>query len=150
MDQYVTAEGAQSPITDSCATETALLWDTVFPITKKLWTGSFVLLTVGIDLAVLAGLMAFIDIGRNRFGVRFFEIFGRNPITLYVVAILLEMIMGYIHVEGRTGIWSWFGRHVMQALAPGSLGSLLTAILYMLLCWLVALWMDRKRILIRI
>lgn len=128
----------------------ALAWNPIFPAFKKMWTSSFVLLTVGIDLLVLGGLMAWIDIGKHTFGVRFFEIFGRNPITLYIVAILLEMGMGFIHVEGRTGVWRWFGIHVMQAVAPGPLGSLLTAILYMLLCWLVALWMYRRNLIIRI
>jgi len=134
----------------------ALLWSIAFPIGKKLWTSSFVLLTVGIDLAVLAGLMAWIDIAKHKFGVRFFEVFGRNPILLYVVAILLNMVMGYVLVDGQpsrpggAGLWSWFGRHVMQALAPGPLGSLLTAILYMLLCWLVALWLYRRKVLVRI
>ena len=134
----------------------ALLWSTIFPIGKKLWTSSFVLLTVGIDLAVLAGLMAWIDVAGRKFGVRFFEIFGRNPILLYWVAMLLEMGMGYVRLNGQTdqsggvGLWSWFGRHVMQPLAPGPLGSLLTALLYMLLCWLVALWLYRRKVLVRI
>jgi len=128
----------------------ALLWSTVFPIGKKLWSSSYVLLTVGIDLAVLAGLIAWIDIAKCKFGVRFFEVFGRNPILLYAVAILLNMGMGYIQLGDAHGVWSWFGGHVMQALAPGPLGSLLTAILYMLLCWLVALWLYRRKVLIRI
>ena len=127
----------------------ALLWSTVFPIGKKLWTSSFVLLTVGIDLVVLAGFMGWIDIAKRKFGVRFFEIFGRNPILLYWVAMLLEMVMGYIRLGDPKGIWSWFGGHVMQALAPGPLGSLLTAILYMLLCWLVALWLYRRKVMVR-
>ena len=133
-----------------------LLWSVSFPIGKKLWTSSFVLLTVGVDLLVLAGLMAWIDIGKHKIGVRFFEIFGRNPILLYVVAILLNMVMGLIIVDGRpervggAGLWSWFGRHVAQTLAPGPLGSLLTAILYMLLCWLVGLWLCRRKIFVKI
>jgi predicted acyltransferase len=128
----------------------ALLWNSVFPIGKKLWTSSFVLLTIGIGLVVLAGLIAWIDIAKRNFGVRFFEVFGRNPILLYCVAIFLEMIMGYIRFGDPHGLWSWFGSRVMQALAPGPLGSLLTAILYMLLCWLVALWLYRRKVLIRI
>jgi predicted acyltransferase len=38
----------------------------------------------------------------------------------------------------------------MQAFARGPSGSLLTAILYMLLCWLVALWLYRRKIVFRI
>jgi predicted acyltransferase len=127
----------------------ALLWGTVFPIGKKLWTSSFVLFTVGIALILLAGLMAWIDIGGRKFGVRFFEIFGRNPILLYVVAILIQMALNLIRIDGA-GLWSWFGQHAMQALAPGPNGSLLTAIFYMLLCWLVALWLYRRKIVFRI
>lgn len=128
----------------------ALLWDTVFPITKKLWTSSFVLLTVGIALVVLAGLMAWIDIGKHKFGVRFFEVFGRNPIVLYVVAILIEMGLNHIRIDGGVGLWRWFGLNVMQAIAPGQLGSFLAAILYMLLCWLVGWWMYRRNITVRV
>jgi predicted acyltransferase len=128
----------------------ALLWNSVFPIGKKLWTSSFVLLTVGIALVVLAGLIAWIDIGKHKFGVRFFEIFGCNAILLYCVADWLDMIMGYMRFAGPHGLWDWFGRSVMQALVPGPLGSLFTAILYMLLCWLVALWLYRRKILVRI
>jgi len=38
----------------------ALWWDTVFPINKKIWTSSFVLCTVGIDLVVLAILICLV------------------------------------------------------------------------------------------
>jgi len=127
----------------------ALLWNTVFPIGKKLWTSSFVLFTVGIALVVLAGLMAWIDIAGRKFGVRFFEIFGRNPILLYVVAILIQMTLNLIRIDG-VGLWVWFGQHVMQSFARGPSGSLLTAIIYMLLCWLVGFWLYRRKIAFRI
>ena len=32
----------------------ALVWDMFFPINKKLWTSSFVLLTVGLETVILA------------------------------------------------------------------------------------------------
>ena len=127
----------------------ALLWSTVFPIGKKLWTSSFVLFTVGIALVVLAGLMARIDIAGRKFGVRFFEIFGRNPILLYVVAILIQMTLNLIRIDG-VGLWIWFGQHVVQSFAGGPSGSLLTAIIYMLLCWLVGFWLYRRKIAFRI
>ena len=93
--------------------------------------------------------MAWIDIAGRKFGVRFFEIFGRNPILLYVVAILIQMILNLIRIDG-VGLWVWFGQHVMQGLVPGPSGSLLTAIIYMLLCWLVGLWLYRRKIAFRI
>ncbi|HQS05253.1 MAG TPA: heparan-alpha-glucosaminide N-acetyltransferase domain-containing protein, partial [Daejeonella sp.] len=40
----------------------ALCWDSVFPINKKLWTGSFILLTSGLNLAIIASLLYLVEI----------------------------------------------------------------------------------------
>jgi predicted acyltransferase len=127
----------------------ALALNPFFPIGKKLWTSSFVLLTVGIDLVVLAGLIAWIDIGQHRFGVRFFEIFGRNPIFLYMFSELLSIILGLIPVGGQKA-WSWLGKSVVQPILPGPPGSLVCAIGFMLLCWLTAWALDRRNIVIKV
>ncbi len=126
----------------------ALAWNPIFPIGKKLWTSSFVLLTVGIDLIVLAGLIAWIDLGKRKFGVRFFEIFGRNPIFIYIVAILLSMALEALPAGGGNA-WSWLGS-VTQSILPGPPGSLVCAIGFMLLCWLTAWALDRRNIVIKI
>jgi predicted acyltransferase len=127
----------------------ALAWNSIFPIGKKLWTSSFVLLTVGIDLIVLAGLIAWIDLGKYKFGVRFFEIFGRNPIFIYWVAMLLIMALEALPVGGSNA-WGWFGRSVMQPILPGPPGSLVCAMVFMLLCWLTAWALDRRNIVIKV
>ena len=127
----------------------ALAWNPIFPIGKKLWTSSFVLLTVGIDLIVLAGLIAWIDLGKRKFGVRFFEIFGRNPIFIYWVAMLLIMALEALPVGGGNA-WGWFGRSVVQPILPGAPGSLVCALGFMLLCWLTAWALDRKNIIIKV
>jgi len=127
----------------------ALALNPFFPIGKKLWTSSFVLLTVGIDLIVLAGLIAWIDLGRHKFGVRFFEIFGRNPIFIYIFAIILERAVNAIPA-GQKNLWHWLGKSVIQPQLPGPPGSLLGAILFMLACWLMAWALDRKNIVIKV
>ena len=38
----------------------AIVWDLAFPINKKLWTSSYVLLTIGLDLVILGLLMWFL------------------------------------------------------------------------------------------
>ncbi len=43
----------------------ALCWDMVFPINKKLWTSSFVLLTTGIDLLLLSSLIYVVEIAQQ-------------------------------------------------------------------------------------
>jgi predicted acyltransferase len=127
----------------------ALAWNPFFPIGKKLWTSSFVLLTVGIDLVVLAGLIAWIDLGRHKFGARFFEIFGRNPIFIYIFAIILDRIVNLVRVAGDS-FWGWLGKSLVQPLLPGPAGSLLCAIGFMLLCWLMAWALDRRNIVVKI
>jgi predicted acyltransferase len=127
----------------------ALVWHPFFPIGKKLWTSSFVLLTVGIDLIVLAALIAWIDLGRHKFGARFFEIFGRNPIFIYIFAIILDRAVSVVPVAGQSA-WNWLGKSVVQPLLPGPNGSLLCAIGFMLACWLMAWALDRRNIVIKV
>jgi predicted acyltransferase len=127
----------------------AQAWSPFFPIGKKLWTSSFVVLTVGIDLIVLAGLIAWIDLGKHSFGVRFFEIFGRNPIFIYIFAIILDRIFKSAPV-GDDSAWNWLGERAVQPLLPGPPGSLLCAIGFMLLCWLMAWALDRRNIVIKV
>ena len=127
----------------------ALAWNPFFPIGKKLWTSSFVLLTTGIDLVVLAGLIAWIDLGKHKFGVRFFEIFGRNPIFIYIFAIVLDRAVNTIPIAGE-GAWKWLGKDVVQPLLPGPNGSLLCAVGFMLACWLMAWALDRRNIVIKV
>jgi len=127
----------------------ALAWNPFFPIGKKLWTSSFVLLTVGIDLVVLAGLIAWIDLGKHKFGVRFFEIFGRNPIFIYIFAILLDRTFKSLPV-GDDSAWNWLGERIIQPILPGPPGSLVCAIFFMLLCWLMAWALDRRNIVIKV
>ena len=127
----------------------ALAWNMAFPIGKKLWTSSFVLLTVGIDLVVLSGLISLIDLMKVRAGTRFFEIFGRNPLAIYMFSELLIVIIGMIRV-GDADLWSWIGNTIFQPLTPGPLGALTCAVAYTLVCWLVAWWLDIKKIVIKV
>ena len=65
-----------------------LLWGQSFPINKKLWTSSFVLLTSGLAVANLALCLAVFDIGGHRRLARAFEIVGVNAIFVFVGASL--------------------------------------------------------------
>ncbi|MEO8301376.1 MAG: heparan-alpha-glucosaminide N-acetyltransferase domain-containing protein [Rhizomicrobium sp.] len=152
---YVRRQGASRPVAirtlaaGTLLLVAALAWHPVFPIGKKLWTSSFVLLTAGIDLMVLAALVAWIDLGKRKFGMRFFEIFGRNPIFIYWVAMLLIMALRAIPAGGDN-VWNWIGKGVMQPILPGPSGSLVCAMGFMLLCWLTAWALDRKNIIIKV
>ncbi|CAM3231520.1 acyltransferase family protein [Asticcacaulis taihuensis] len=126
-----------------------LLWSLGFPLAKRIWTSSFVLLTIGIDLVILGGLISYVEIAGQTRGTKFFEIFGRNPLAIYLFSELFVTVLQLIKVNGE-GLYDWIGIHLFQAVIPGALGSLICAIVYMLVCWGLGFLLDRKNIIIKI
>lgn len=130
----------------------ALCWNMVFPINKKLWTSSFVLLTTGLDLSLLASLIYTIEI-RNwnpANWTQFFVVPGKNPLFIYLLSELLVILLYMIPAGNGKSAFGWIGTQVYQALAPGAIGSLLFALSFMLLCWSVGWLLDQRKIYIRV
>ena len=128
----------------------ALFIGQFFPIAKKLWTSSFTLLTIGIDLAILGLLVYVIEIEKIKRGTKFFLIFGRNPLAIYLLSELLLTTLQLIWVRPQLSFYDWINQVFYQPLFPGPLGTLVFAICYMLLCWLVAYALDKRKIYIKI
>ncbi|ASZ11031.1 DUF5009 domain-containing protein [Chitinophaga pendula] len=127
----------------------AYTWDLSFPINKKLWTSSYVLLTVGLDLLILSVLIYIIDIQHSQGWTGFFTVFGKNPLFLYLLSEVLAIFL-YTFSTGTVSWYEWINTHIFQPPAPGKVGSLLFALTYMLLCWVVGKWLDAKRIYVRV
>lgn len=128
---------------------TALIWDTVFPINKKIWTSSYVVLTVGLDILIMAGLLYIIEVANVRKWTWFLEIFGKNPLTLYVLSYLIVKLFYVIHVDGET-LKTWIYTHAFLTWSSPMNASLLFAISVMLVVWGAGYWMDKKRIYLRV
>lgn len=127
----------------------AYFWDLVFPINKKLWTSPFVLYTCGLDLLILGSLIYVTEVlGRKRW-TGFFEVFGKNPLSIYLLSELLVILLFVIHV-GDKSIFAAINDAIFQKIAPGPIGSLLFAVCYMLLCWSVGKIMDMRKVYIRV
>ncbi len=129
----------------------ALWWDMAFPINKKLWTSPFVLLTTGIDLVVLAALIYTLEIKNWNKGnwTNFFVVFGKNPLFIYLLSEVLIITVYMIRVP-QGGLFGWINTSIFQAVAPGAWGSFLFAVAYMLLCWAVGWWMNKRRIYVKV
>ncbi|MBB4153082.1 putative acyltransferase [Sphingomonas jinjuensis] len=125
----------------------ALCWAGMLPIAKKLWSGSFVLLTVGIDLCALALLVKLVEPRPDNAMVRFFLVFGRNPLAIYLFSELLVIALRLLPAPDP---YQWVGVNVFQQLAPGAPGSLLCAIAYTGICWLFGWLLARRGIMLRI
>jgi predicted acyltransferase len=124
-------------------------WDLVFPINKKLWTSSFVLYTCGIDLLILAVLIYVIDIVGNKSWTYFFEVFGKNPLFIYLLSEILAILLWFIPI-GKKSLYEAINDVLYQKIAPGPIGSLLFALTIMLTCWLTGYFMDKRKIYIRV
>lgn len=123
-------------------------WHLGFPINKKLWTSSFVLTTVGLDLMLLACIMYWIDFKGKTTGVYFFQVFGRNPLFIYLLSEILAILMWTIPV-GDTSFYRWINDTIFVH-AGDYVASLLFAVCFMLLCWFTGYILDKKKIYVRV
>lgn len=131
----------------------ALAWDLAFPINKSLWTSSFVLYTGGISMILLAFSVWALDIADGRRYVRFFLVFGANPLFAYVLAGVLTKTMLRIQwPEGaeKRSLYGWIYDHAFRPIEGGAFGSLLFALVFMLICWSVCLALYRRKIYVKI
>ena len=131
-------------------TSLALWWDLIFPISKKLWTSSFVLYTVGLDLSIMAILIYGIEIKKVKFGVNFFDVFGKNPLFIYLFSEILLITLLTIPTNSGLNAFEWVSEKIFQNIFPGAFGSLATAVVLMLICWSLGWWLNKKRIYIKI
>ena len=127
----------------------ALWWNTVFPINKKIWTSSFVLCTVGIDLGILALLIWVVPYAQQSRWTFFFEVFGRNALVVYLLSEVGQKLLDRIHI-GQQSLFSWLYTVGFAPWAGDKPGALLYAVVYMLCCWTIAYAMDRKGIYIKV
>lgn len=136
-------------------------WGLQFPVNKKIWTSSYVCVTTGLAIVVLATLIYFIEIRKARgWWSSFFNVFGKNPLFIFALSGLIPKTLFLTRIKDGTGAdgsvqytnaWSWFYEHVC-AKVPGAPenGSLLFALCFVALLWAIGYWMDRKKIYVRV
>jgi predicted acyltransferase len=127
----------------------ALAWSAVFPLNKKLWTSSYVVCTIGIDLCILAILTYIIDIAAIRKWTGFFEVFGKNTLFIYLLSEVISSVFWIAHV-GDKALFDWLYLNGFQWWAGNKNGSLAFAITFMMVCWGVGYVMDKKGIYIKL
>ena len=130
----------------------ALCWNMIFPINKKLWSSPFVLLTTGLDMVIISALIFVLEIENwNKWKwTNFFEVFGKNPLFIYILSEILVVILSMIRIQPGMNAMGWINRYFFQVIAPGAFGSLLFALIYMLVCWSVGYVLAKRRIYIRV
>lgn len=126
-----------------------LAWDLLLPINKKLWTSSFVLLTSGIDICLIAMLVYVLDMKKAKNWTYFFEVFGRNTLFIYLLSELFVISLFSIDLNGGS-LYGWIADNVFISWAGGYMGSLFFALWIVLTCWLVGYILDKKGIYVKV
>jgi predicted acyltransferase len=138
------------------------MWDMVFPINKKIWTSSYTVFTTGMALIILAVTIYLIELKSKRgWLTRFFDVFGKNPLFIFVLSGFLPRLLGLIRIPAGTNAagkaiytspFAWFYEHICKPLFPENLnnGSLLYALCMITFYWLIVWWLDKKRIYIKV
>ncbi len=114
------------------------------PINKRLWSPSFVLLTCGISALMLAMLIYVIDVKQQKNWSLFFQIFGVNPLILYVFG---EVFGDLLRVWG---VNQYLFQTLLQPLFGNYLGSFSYAVLFLSLNWLLGYLLFKKQIYIKL
>jgi predicted acyltransferase len=127
----------------------ALSWSSFFPLNKKLWTSSYTLMCIAIDLAVLSVLLYVIDLRGHRSWSYFFEVFGRNTLFIYLLSELVATLFFLLKI-GDLSVFDWVYLNLFRPWAGAYNGTLLWAVVYMLACWLVGYLLDRRKIYIKL
>jgi predicted acyltransferase len=137
----------------AAATGLGYFWNMFFPINKPLWTSSYVLYTAGLAMGVLALIYLIADVLKfQKWGV-FFMVFGTNALFTYFLAGIWTRLLLFIQIpsgSNKISLYTWFYEKVCAPVAGNMNGSLIFAVIQMLLIWGVALILYRKKILIRL
>ena len=142
--RWVTSDRAPAGITAGMVlagmlgTVIGLLWGTVFPVNKALWTSSYVLLTAGLALLVFAACYAVIELHGWRRWATPFVVLGVNALLLFFLSTLVAPVLTLIEV-GRSTLQQTIFVHVFSPWAAPINASLAYAVVY-LLAWWVVMW----------
>ncbi|HMP94449.1 MAG TPA: heparan-alpha-glucosaminide N-acetyltransferase domain-containing protein [Phnomibacter sp.] len=138
-----------------------LIWDTSFPINKKIWSSSYVLYTTGLALFTLSTFIYLIEFKAARGAwSRFFDVFGKNPLFIFVLSGFLPRVVGLLRfTDGQTtsgqpkytNAFGWFYEHICAPVsADPRNGSLLYAVAMIAFYWLLVWWMDKRKIYVKV
>lgn len=120
------------------------LWALQFPIIKQLWTSSFVLVAGGYSAILLAGFYQLVDAWGHKSWATMFTWIGANAILLY----FLNGVIGFEPIARRF-VGGDLRRFLDAAVTPGT-GYLLSHLLALVLVVLLAGYLYRRKIFLRV
>ena len=136
-------------------------WSVGFPINKKIWTSSYVLYTTGLGILTIGTMIWYIEVqGVKNWLTKFFDVFGKNPLFIFVLSGLLPKTLGLVRIpNGFTDSGdatystplSWFYQNVCAKIpGPPELGSFVYSLCFLAFMWMICYLLDQKKIYIKV
>ena len=139
-------------------------WQLGMPLNKKIWTSSYVLHTTGLAMLALALCVQVVDLRARPVELwgwaRFFEVFGRNPLFVFVLSGLVPRFLALLRWQAGTTaegapVWTsplpWVYKTLFAAIGSDPrLGSFLFACANLAFYAALAFWLDWRRLYIRV
>lgn len=116
------------------------LWDFMFPINKNLWTSSFMLVTGGLSLMLLAVFYWIIDVKNIKGWTFFFTVIGMNSILIYMAG-------EFIDFEYAT---RFFFGGLIKLIASGWVAALAGVLAYLAVKWAFLYFLYKKNTFLRV
>lgn len=131
-----------------------LMWDTVFPINKSIWTSSYVLYTTGLATGFLTVLYLIIDIKDYKKGFKPFLIWGVNPMIVFFTSQIIPQALVMIEFQNphnpseKINLLNYlYGFWIAPFFSNPMTASLAGALVYVCI-WTFILWVFYKNKLI--
>ena len=120
------------------------LWNFQFPVIKKIWTSSYVLVAGGYSALLLATFYLVVDVWKYQKWCQPFVWIGMNSITIYLTS---NFLGGFGKLAGRVAggdVQAYINQRVQ------GLGDLLVAVIGLLLAFWYVRFLYRKKIFLRL
>ena len=116
-----------------------LVWSLDFPINKKLWSSTFVLVVAAYSLGLFALFYYIIDVKGWKGWTKFFEVVGLNSITIYMAQRIIPFgSINRFFLDGLAG------------LCPEPVGALILNIGYFMISWLFLWFLYKKKVFLKV
>ena len=137
------------------------IWSLGFPINKKIWTSSYVLYTTGLASLSIGGMIWFIEVqGVKNWITKFFDVFGKNPLFIFVLSGLLPKSLALIRIPNGyepdgdplfISPLTWIYKNICAPVSDiPEVGSFIYSLLFLAFMWIIVYIMDKKGVYIKV
>lgn len=141
-----------------------IIFSIYLPINKPMWTGSYVFYAGGWATLMLAFFIYLIDIKGRESWFMPFKALGMNPLFAFVMAGIFAKMLGRVikwstvvlnddgtFTEKTISASSWFYNHIcVSLLGNNEYGSLMFALIYVAIFTTMAMYLYKKKIIIKL